>query len=78
MKGLIIKSPWSKLILDGKKTMELRGSNTKIRGTIGIIESSSGHVLGTVDLVDVKRLDDLDFLYTVDKHKVMCNREDIS
>lgn len=52
MKGLIIKPCWADLILSGEKTVEIRGSNTKIRGTIGIIKSKSGSVFGTVDLYD--------------------------
>ena len=52
MKGLIIKSPWIELILDGKKTWEIRGSNTNIRGTIALIKSGSGKVFGEVDLID--------------------------
>ncbi|WP_019240210.1 MULTISPECIES: ASCH domain-containing protein [Bacillus] len=56
MKGLIIKSPWIDYILEGKKTWEIRGSNTHIRGKIALIKSGSGMVLGTVDLVDSKKL----------------------
>jgi ASCH domain len=56
MKGLIIKSPWIDYIFQGKKTWEIRGSNTKIRGTIALIKSGSGKVYGTVELVDCKKL----------------------
>ncbi|WP_042150226.1 ASCH domain-containing protein [Paucisalibacillus sp. EB02] len=52
MKGLIIKSPWIELILDGQKTWEVRGSNTKIRGTVALIKSGSGKVFGELDLID--------------------------
>jgi hypothetical protein len=45
MKGLIVKSPWIELILEGKKTWEIRGSNTKIRGPIALIKSGSGNGL---------------------------------
>lgn len=34
MKGLIIKSPWTDYIFEGKKIWEIRGRNTKIRGQI--------------------------------------------
>lgn len=50
MKGLIIKPYWADLILNGQKTIEVRGSNTKIRGTIGIIKSKSKKIYGTVEL----------------------------
>ena len=53
MKGLMIRSPWIEKILEGKKTWEIRGSNTKIRGTIALIRSGSGTVVGTCELVDV-------------------------
>lgn len=52
MKGLIIKSPYIELILEGKKKWEIRGSKTNIRGTIGLIKSGSKKVFGEVDLVD--------------------------
>ena len=52
MKGLIIKSPWIESILDGRKTWEIRGSNTKIRGTVALIKSGSGKIFGEVDLID--------------------------
>lgn len=52
MKGLVIKSPWIEMILQGKKTWEIRGSNTKIRGKIALIKSGSGKIFGTVDVVD--------------------------
>ncbi len=52
MKGLIIKEPWIDYILDGLKTWEIRGSNTKIRGRIYLIKSGTGKIYGEVDLVD--------------------------
>jgi hypothetical protein len=56
MKGLIIKSPWIELILEGKKTWEIRGSNTKTRGRIALIMSGSGKVLGEINIIDSKEL----------------------
>ena len=53
LKGLIIKSPWIDLILNGEKVWEIRGSNTKIRGTIALLKSGSGYVFGLCDLKDV-------------------------
>lgn len=50
-KGLLIRQPWIDLILAGNKTWEIRGSATKIRGTIYLIQSQSGLVVGTADLV---------------------------
>ena len=56
MKGLIVKSPWIDLILSGAKTWEIRGSNTRIRGTIALLKSGTGLVLGTVELVGSRLL----------------------
>lgn len=47
MKALIIKQPWIDLILAGKKTIEIRGSKTNIRGQIALIASGTGQVIGT-------------------------------
>ena len=57
MKGLIIKAPWIDYILSGKKTWEIRGCNTKIRGEIALIQSGTGKIYGTVELVDSLELD---------------------
>ncbi|MCG6537850.1 MAG: ASCH domain-containing protein [Syntrophales bacterium LBB04] len=54
MKGLLVRSPWIEKILAGRKTWEIRGSNTNIRGRIGLIKSGSGLVVGTWDLVGVE------------------------
>jgi hypothetical protein len=62
MKGLLIKEPWITLILEGKKTWEIRGANTKTRGRIALIRSGSGLIVGTAELTDVigpLTLDDL-------------------
>ncbi len=53
VKGLLIKSPWIEKILEGKKTWEIRGTNTRIRGTIALIRSGSSLVVGTCELVNV-------------------------
>ena len=52
MRGILIKPPWIEKILSGQKTWEIRGSRTKVRGTIGLIKSKSGMVVGVADLVD--------------------------
>jgi hypothetical protein len=53
MKGLLVKPPWIDKILAGKKTWELRGSRTRIRGLIALIQSGTGTVVGVCELVDV-------------------------
>lgn len=51
--GLIIMKEPLDLILAGQKTWELRGKATVRRGPVALIESKSGHVVGTCDIVDV-------------------------
>ena len=53
MKGLLIRQPWIEEILAGRKTWELRGSSTRTRGVIGLIESGTGTVVGICELKDV-------------------------
>lgn len=69
MKGLIIKPNWAELILNGQKDWELRSNDTKIRGTIGIIESKTGKVFGTVDLIDTILLNKEIFDNNINHHK---------
>lgn len=62
MKALIIKKPWIDLILAGKKTIEIRGSKTNIRGQIALIASGTGKVIGTCminDSINLAEKDDL-------------------
>ena len=54
MKALIIKKQWLDLIFASRKSWELRGSCTSIRGRIGLIESGSGKIMGTCELDDVR------------------------
>lgn len=60
MKGLIIKSPAIDAILDGVKTIEVRGCSTKIRGRIVLLQSGTQKALGTVEVVgcDVMTLEE--------------------
>ena len=52
MRALIIRKPWLDQILAGTKIWEIRGSRTKIRGTVGLIQSQSGMVVGLCELVE--------------------------
>ena len=48
MDGLIIKKKWLDLIVSGKKTIEIRGSNTKKQNeTIYLLESGTHRVVAT-------------------------------
>lgn len=44
LRALLIRHPWIDLILDGKKSWEIRGARTTIRGTVGLVASGSGTV----------------------------------
>jgi len=51
--GLIIRSLWVEMILEGKKNWEIRGGYTHVRGKIALIRGGSGLVVGTCELTDV-------------------------
>jgi hypothetical protein len=51
--GLLIHKEWLDKIFAGAKTWEIRGKATARRGPIALIESKSGHVVGTCEVVDV-------------------------
>lgn len=53
LSGLLIRSPYTDWILDGSKSWEMRGSATRKRGRIALIQSGTGTVVGSADLVDV-------------------------
>lgn len=65
------KSPHVENILAGKKTWDIRGSNTKIRGEIALIKSGSGTIVGKCEIVDViGPLTFSDLEANIDKHCV--------
>jgi hypothetical protein len=51
--GLLIKEYWLDKILAGTKTWEIRSRATARRGPIALIQSKSGQVVGTCEVVDV-------------------------
>jgi hypothetical protein len=53
-RGLIVWSYPLEQILRGSKTWEIRSRAAHVRGRIGLIESGSGTVVGTCELVDCK------------------------
>jgi hypothetical protein len=75
LRGLLIKEPWIGKILKGLKKWEIRGSKTNIRGTIALIRSGSGLIVGTCDLVDVKGpLILAEMRKNFDKHRILLNK----
>lgn len=53
MKALLVRRPWIDMILDRRKTWELRGSRTAVRGTIALAQAGSKHLVGAARLADV-------------------------
>lgn len=52
LRALLIRHPYIDKILDDEKCWEIRGSATSVRGTIGLVPSGSGTVVGVCDVVD--------------------------
>ncbi|MFZ5667728.1 MAG: ASCH domain-containing protein [Pseudomonadota bacterium] len=70
-KALIVADPWISLILDGKKTWEMRSRHTTIRGNIGLIKKGSGLVCGVVKLVGCgEPLTPEGMIKQFDRHKI--------
>ena len=70
MKGLIIKKPWVDYILKGDKIWEIRGSKTKVRGKIELIQSGSGLVVGCCEIIDCFQLSLEEYKQNVNNHCV--------
>lgn len=70
-KGLIIRKFWLDKIFDEGKIWEMRSRKTNVRGTILLIESGSGMIVGEVDLIDCIKLDETSKKNNYDKHKVL-------
>jgi phage pi2 protein 07 len=47
-RSLINKKEWLELIFDGGKVWEMRTTQTKVRGRVGLIESGTGLIVGEV------------------------------
>ncbi len=54
LRGLVIRKPYVDWIVAGKKTWEIRGSSTKVRGRIALIAGGTGTVVATCELIDVR------------------------
>ena len=76
-KAFIVLPHWAKLILDCDKTWEIRSRNTKIRGKVGIIASKTGKIWGTTELVDSFPLTKELFDKNKDKHRILCDYEEL-
>lgn len=54
MKALVVDEPWIGMILAGRKTWEMRSTQTSHRGWFGLIRKGSGEVVGAAQLADVR------------------------
>ena len=70
MKGLIIKEYWLNKIFNENKIWEIRGSQTKIRGKIFLIQSGSGLVVGECELFGSKYLTPEEYNDSETYHKI--------
>ena len=68
--ALTIKKEWLDLILEGKKTWEIRGTSTQRRGYIHFAESESGQLRERAKLVDCRRLEHSTFMQFQSRHRV--------
>lgn len=71
MNGLIIKKKWLNLIVNGKKTIEIRGNNTqKQNETIYLLESGTHRVVATAIISSTYPISCSDWAEERDKHRV--------
>jgi hypothetical protein len=76
-RALVIDEPWIGLILTGMKSWEMRSTNTKIRGLIGLIRKGSGQVVGVAELVDCQPpLSAQEYAHFESSHRIPPNRQD--
>jgi hypothetical protein len=68
--ALVVKPPWTDLILDRKKTWEIRNSATNIRGFVKIAESGTGKLVGQARIADCIKVQLSEFPKYVKKHRV--------
>ena len=71
-KGLIVKHEWLQKIFDTEhpKDWEIRGTNTKIRGRIALIESGTGTIVGECVITDSFRVSESRYLNNRDRHQI--------
>lgn len=78
MDGLIIKKKWLNLIVSGKKTIEIRGSNTKKQNeTIYLLESGTHRVVATAVISSTYPISYSNWTDERDKHCVYITYADL-
>ena len=69
---LVIKNPWLDMILDRKKTWEIRGTRTSKRGWIHLaLSGAGGKILGRARLADCLPINKEEFNLHVARHSVL-------
>lgn len=70
-RALVVQQLWCDLILRNVKPWEMRTKKTKVRGTIGLIGSGSGLIVGKVNVMDsLDALTESEYYLHFDKHKI--------
>ncbi|MDH2328834.1 ASCH domain-containing protein [Cereibacter sp. SYSU M97828] len=70
-KALVVDQPWIDLILSGAKTWEMRSTETRFRGWLGLIRKGSGAVVGIARLSGCgQALSQAEMIATVDRHHI--------
>lgn len=78
MNGLIIKKKWLDLITSGKKTIEIRGNNTKKQGErIYLLESGTHRVVATAIISSTYPISCSDWSEKREKHCVDISYSDL-
>ncbi len=71
MRGLLIRQPYIDMILDGRKTWEMRSIRCNRRGRIALIQSGTQTVVGVADMVEcIGPLTDEERFAAADRHCV--------
>ena len=71
-RGLILRPYWLDCIFAGDKTWEIRGTDTAVRGPIGLIASGSGTIIGIADLIGAERLTPAAYTTGFAYHAIPC------
>lgn len=69
-KALVVKAPWVDLLLDGKKTWEIRSQPTKVRGVVKLAQSGTGRLVGQARIIDCVKIKRAEFPKYFKKHRV--------
>jgi len=65
-RALVLRARWLNLILEGRKTVEIRGCNHSCPGPIYLLESKTGRVRGRATLCPARDLTPEEFLENTD------------